>query len=89
MARYGGEEFVVLLSCADTSVAASVAERMRRQLSHTHCSAIAGAVTASFGVSRVASFQDLAQAHERADALLYQAKKAGRNQVVCDGQALS
>ena len=88
VARFGGEEFVVLLRCADMSVAASVAERMRRQLSHTHCSAIAGAVTASFGVSRVASFQDLAQALERADALLYQAKKAGRNQVVCDGQAL-
>ncbi len=88
VARYGGEEFVVLLRCADMSVAASVAERMRRQLSQTHCSAIAGAVTASFGVAWVASFQDLPQALERGDALLYQAKKSGRNQVVWDGQAL-
>ena len=89
VARFGGEEFVVLLRCADVAVATVVAERMRRQLLQTHCSAIAGAVTASFGVAWVDSFQDLPQALERADALLYQAKKSGRNQVVSDAQAIA
>ncbi len=88
VARYGGEEFVVLLRCAGVSVAAAVAERMRRQLAQTHCSAISGAVTASFGVAWVDSVQDLPRALERADALLYQAKNSGRNQVVCDDRVL-
>lgn len=84
VARFGGEEFVVLLRCADISAAAGVAERMRRQLAQTHCKAIAGAVTASFGVARVGSCEDLPFALERADALLYQAKNTGRNQVAWD-----
>ncbi|MET1114741.1 MAG: GGDEF domain-containing protein [Comamonas sp.] len=84
VARYGGEEFVVLLRCADMSVAVNVAQRMRQQLAQTHCEAIAGAVTASFGVVRVGSCDDLPRALERADALLYRAKNAGRNQVAWD-----
>ncbi|MNT64764.1 diguanylate cyclase [compost metagenome] len=69
-------------------MATGVAERMRRQLAHTHCSAIAGVVTASFGVAWVDSVQDLPPALERADALLYQAKKLGRNQVAWDDRLL-
>ncbi len=88
VARFGGEEFVVLLRCADVLVAAEVAERMRRQLAQTHCAAISGVVTASFGVSWVFSVQDLPRAIERADALLYQAKNAGRNQVMSSAEAL-
>jgi diguanylate cyclase (GGDEF)-like protein len=88
VARFGGEEFVVLLRCANVSDAAGVAERMRRQLAQTHCHAIKGAVTASFGVAWVLSLQDLPQALERADGLLYQAKKSGRNQVIYDVQAI-
>lgn len=84
VARFGGEEFVVLLRCADMAIAAGVAERMRRQLAQTHCSAIAGAVTASFGVAGVGSSEDLPRALERADALLYLAKNAGRNRVAWD-----
>ena len=84
VARFGGEEFVVLLRCADMSAAAGVAERMRGQLAKTHCAAIAGAVTASFGVAGVGSSEDLPRALQRADALLYLAKNAGRNRVAWD-----
>lgn len=82
--RYGGEEFLVLLfdtTLADTAV---IAERLRHTIetfrmphvqSHTH-------VTLSIGAAagRLAD-QPLAELITRADAALYDAKRAGRNQV--------
>lgn len=80
-ARYGGEEFVVLLPHTDKSGALKVAERLRIALQ-----AILWperAVTASFGVSTlVPAIQDEAGLVSAADAALYAAKIAGRNQVI-------
>jgi diguanylate cyclase (GGDEF)-like protein len=81
--RYGGEEFCIVLPDTDTEAASAVAERMR--------AAIAGVpfdvgapeplvATASLGVA-AARNQDAATLIERADAALYEAKNAGRNQV--------
>jgi diguanylate cyclase (GGDEF)-like protein len=81
VARFGGEEFVVLLQQADGHVAEAVATRIRQLLATTHIDAIAGAVTASFGVSFPASASDLPRALAQADALLYRAKQAGRDRV--------
>ncbi len=84
-ARYGGEEFAVLIPKAGRAEAAGVADRIRQQIS----SAMrpdgheAGAVTVSIGV---AIFPEDAQSEteliRRADQRLYQAKRAGKNQVV-------
>ncbi len=86
-ARFGGEEFVALLSCTNGLGAKLVAERMRAALERT---TVAGPkdplkVTASFGVAAVKGpgCKDCEQGLVgRADAALYEAKRAGRNRVV-------
>ena len=87
LARYGGEEFAVVLPDTDLEGAVQVAEAMRQEVSdqailHEY-SEIANVVTISIGVACV-----IPNANDRpakliqfADQLLYQAKKAGRNQV--------
>jgi diguanylate cyclase (GGDEF)-like protein len=86
VARFGGEEFVLLLENADGQAAVAVAQRIRRQLASMHIEATGGmAVTASFGIAMPASGSDLPRALTQADALLYQAKQAGRDQVCLPG----
>ena len=84
VARYGGEEFVVVLPLTNLSDAKEMAERL--------CKIIADkpliiddkqiAITASIGV---AAFPETGQSSQEllkvADAAMYIAKKAGRNQV--------
>ncbi len=87
VARYGGEEFVCVLPETSAEGAVLLAERMRDAVAalgipHAH-SPTAAIVSISGGVattrpSAQASIRDLI---ERADALLYQAKQAGRNRV--------
>ena len=85
--RYGGEEFVTVLPGSDLEGATLVAERIRKRLEQTEVRTSSGPlkVTASFGVAAVhgpdcrASGKDLLA---KADAALYEAKRAGRNRVV-------
>ncbi|MEP9320528.1 diguanylate cyclase [Pseudomonas sp. LABIM340] len=86
-ARYGGEEFVMILPGCDSAAAARVAESIRREVEETalpHEKSQRGVVTLSIGVASTSdtpadSLQALIDA---ADANLYRAKEAGRNQVV-------
>ncbi|KAB2928570.1 MAG: diguanylate cyclase [Dechloromonas sp.] len=86
VARYGGEEFAAILPGTDGEGALAVAERMRRaarELCIPHERGVGGLVSCSFGIASInpdASSlpQELLQA---ADAGLYAAKRAGRNQV--------
>jgi diguanylate cyclase (GGDEF)-like protein len=82
-ARYGGDEFVVLLPGCSREDAMRVAERVRNGIARAVGEA---PVTISAGV---ASVPDNASDAERlmaaADAALYDAKRAGRNRVVADG----
>lgn len=83
LARYGGEEFVVVLPGATLREALAVAERLRRGVAEIAVP-IGGhqlAVTVSVGVStRRRTRPDTPGAMlARADALLYEAKSAGRN----------
>ncbi len=81
VARFGGEEFIILLKCKDILAAKNVADRMRGQIAGTHIPAISGNVAASFGVTLITAGQSLLEAIAHADAMLYQAKRSGRNQV--------
>ncbi|CAB5707964.1 Probable diguanylate cyclase YcdT [Delftia tsuruhatensis] len=83
VARFGGEEFVALLPGADPRAAQSVTRRMRNQLRLTGFSALPDdqRITASFGVAWLEPGQPLEQALARADAMLYEAKRAGRDRV--------
>jgi diguanylate cyclase (GGDEF)-like protein len=83
LARIGGEEFLVLLpDVGDLSDVYAVAERIRVAIEQHHFAG-AGRITASIGCAFASSQDRAAQGIlERADQALYQAKAAGRNQVV-------
>ena len=82
--RVGGEEFVVLSPGADLASAMRLAERVRSTVAETPL-VIDGqslTLTVSVGVA-VAGLNDRdgAALLQRADAALYEAKRAGRNRV--------
>jgi len=84
VARYGGEEFVVMLLEANLATAALVAERVRARVAEQDLGD--GSLTLSIGV---AEYPDGGDTPEEliasADAAMYRAKSAGRNQVVVGG----
>jgi len=91
VARFGGEEFVVLLPGTHARGAMKVAERMRKeivalQLPHED-SAILDLVSVSLGAATVAPMlkHQPSELLQLADKALYEAKGAGRNQVMCAG----
>jgi diguanylate cyclase (GGDEF)-like protein len=80
--RFGGEEFVLLLTNLGQKEAFSVAERLRQEIEHTHFESgrLQGrTVTASFGIAEYAAGEKLDNFIHRADAMLYAAKRGGRN----------
>ena len=84
-ARIGGEEFALLLPETDREGAMRLAHRLRAAIESARTPDPAGdpvSVTASIGVATVSSqSEDPALALKLADAALYRAKNAGRNQV--------
>jgi diguanylate cyclase (GGDEF)-like protein len=86
--RYGGEEFAILLPQTDLRQAGEIAERLRHKLaqivtftgSGTNCFELK--VTVSIGVAaHDHARSDLDELVAAADAALYSAKRAGRDQV--------
>ncbi|WP_273432231.1 diguanylate cyclase domain-containing protein [Chitinibacter tainanensis] len=87
VARYGGEEFCCLLAGASLDEARGIAERICRsvaELAIPHPKALpAKIVTISAGVSAYRpSLHSLESVLQLADEALYEAKAAGRNQVM-------
>jgi diguanylate cyclase (GGDEF)-like protein len=84
-ARYGGEEFCLLLPETDLSVAARIAERIRRVIAAT-VMVYEGqrlSVNLSLGVAQYDPSRDLSGKSiiDRADKALYRSKQTGRNRV--------
>ncbi len=82
--RWGGEEFVVLAAAADAAALEPLAERLRVlvEQSKLFANRLHIPLTVSIGVTPAAPGDDADGIMRRADALLYQAKTAGRNRVV-------
>jgi diguanylate cyclase (GGDEF)-like protein len=87
-ARYGGEELAVVLPQTDLEGAFQLAERVRQEVEAMQVPMVDGAggaisVTASLGVASLPeSAPEPGELIAAADAALYQAKNAGKNQTV-------
>ncbi|MCY7293952.1 GGDEF domain-containing protein [Alteromonas sp. a30] len=82
--RYGGEEFLVVLN-AEMEIANRVAERIRYRYQHSRYEINGKQIqkSTSIGVVEYQPKDKFDVAVDLADKALYQAKKLGRNQVVC------
>ena len=92
--RYGGEEFAIILPQTGLEAANSIAERIRVQLADKRLvlsgsKTSLGIITASFGVAEWTHGEQENELIARADAMLYRAKRTGRNKVVCDTGQMS
>ncbi|MDQ0456661.1 GGDEF domain-containing protein [Rhizobium paknamense] len=88
IARFGGEEFLALLPDATSEIATTHANALRTALAAQRWNRQPAdrRITASFGVAVIEPEADgLLQAMRRADSYLYDAKHAGRNQVIAEG----
>lgn len=86
LARIGGEEFALLLPETDLAQAQIVAERLRCEVAANPLAAASGSIptTVSIGVAAAtASMKDISDLMKAADNALYEAKRAGRNRVIC------
>jgi diguanylate cyclase (GGDEF)-like protein len=78
--RLGGEEFMALLPGIDATEGQQIAERLRSTVQHSSPQGID--VTMSLGVASTTGSESYERLFAAADNCLYQAKHAGRNQVV-------
>ena len=89
VARYGGEEFAVLFDGGLAQAVATIDDARqrisRKRLRVRESDEPIGIVTFSTGISAVSNPERLEQVFERADALLYAAKAAGRDCIFSDG----
>lgn len=75
LARTGGDEFALLLAGCEIEEGREVAERLRQAVDGTTC---------SMGLARWRPGEDGGEAVRRADALLYEAKRLGRDRLCCE-----
>lgn len=80
VARWGGEEFVIMLRDCGLEESMAIAEKIRTQIANTPFRHV-GTVTVSIGAAELRPDEDLDPWLARADAALYDAKRAGRNVV--------
>ncbi len=81
VARFGGEEFVVLLQGAGTKAACEFSEKLRWTIESGSAVEELPGITASIGYASFEPSDTSLTLFARADAALYEAKTAGRNQV--------
>ncbi|HUG77868.1 MAG TPA: diguanylate cyclase [Burkholderiales bacterium] len=86
--RWGGEEFLVVMPCTAHGNAARAADKLRERIAG-HRFALAGSVTASFGVTERLADEGAEAFFARLDRALYQAKADGRNRVVAEPRGAS
>jgi diguanylate cyclase len=85
--RFGGEEFVLIVPHKPLRVARQMADALRLSISKMvikdrRSGQTVGNITASFGVAELQEDDTLESLLERADKLLYDAKRSGRNRVM-------
>lgn len=84
--RYGGEEFLAYLADSTLDAALGTLERIRRVIEASEVDLPGGErlrLTASFGLAACRADQGIPGTIGQADQALYEAKRTGRNRVVC------
>ncbi|MGA7992326.1 MAG: sensor domain-containing diguanylate cyclase [Thermoanaerobaculia bacterium] len=85
LGRWGGEEFVVLVGGLDAQRLPQAGQRLRALVARSSVPSVPGLeVTVSIGVTEARGDDTVASLVARADALMYEAKKQGRDRVVDD-----
>ncbi len=87
LARFGGEEFALVVTRGDEDITRRCAERLRWAVAAAELSDVGDGLrlSVSIGATMFRNGDDLKTAIGRADAALYDAKRAGRNVVVMSG----
>ena len=87
LGRYGGEEFLLVLRQTPLAAGAAVVERIREAVQGGGWASVRPGLgmTVSAGVTEFQAGDTVESLCRRADAALYEAKRAGRNQVRVDG----
>ena len=81
--RFGGDEFVVAIDIASSASAERTGERIRQAIAGDYViDELVIAIDATIGVALDDGTRPVADILERADHVLYQAKAAGRGQVM-------
>jgi len=82
-ARIGGEEFILVLANSTVDKTLAVAERIRVSIESIDFSDVEDGfgITASFGLTDYITGENITETLSRVDALLYEAKAAGRNNI--------
>ncbi len=85
VARYGGEEFAIVLPRAPLGNAYEIAERIRKTVearAWDNPDKIELSLTSSFGIADIRDGETATDLFHRADPMLYEAKKRGRNRTM-------
>jgi len=82
--RLGGEELGILTEATSASQVFDAIERLQTRLEADRAADAAPRISLSLGLTQITDGDTPADAFRRADDLLYQAKSAGRNQLVAD-----
>lgn len=86
LGRWGGEEFVAVVVNVNVNQLLQIAERALTLVRHSSLFAHSGAikVTVSIGATMAKSGESVPELLERADVLMYQSKKSGKNRVTME-----
>jgi diguanylate cyclase (GGDEF)-like protein/PAS domain S-box-containing protein len=86
LGRWGGEEFVAVVVNVNKIQLLQIAERALTLVGHSSLFAQSGAirVTVSIGATMAEAGESVPELLERADVLMYQSKKSGKNQVTME-----
>jgi diguanylate cyclase (GGDEF)-like protein len=82
--RYGGEEFTIMLPMTTSEEGIVTAQRIQAELRKEAFSPVSGKeiyMTVSIGLTQYKPKEEMKAFVQRADQLMYQAKKNGRNRI--------